>query len=342
MNPKGFWRHRSGVPFPPTKQSYGYIQWNITRTARTKTGRWLRWDLAAAMLASTLGIDFDVDEKLGWEKRNIKISSKIVRTLNVTQSTICKDNKYTHSYCPWLYLCSDILSFATKRNIHRETQPAGFSSGYGLLNISRDMNKTIREKKIPELKMRTSASRIALNLYYEGRNSANSFCSCHRFFALALASDNRGNIVTPNQAWVPYICNYRECDPEKGGLAWGLLPRNLSGFCRSQQQFANHLAVGHSMGATVLPIAAAVFGMEPRAMDSNWARFPAGRNFTRWKSVVKRSSIGFQVDKKNKSLEKMKSKPGLFKIKIAFFRLGWGSLALYLKYGMEKNKTQGD
>jgi arginine decarboxylase len=52
--------------------------------------------LAAAMLASTLGIP--LDESLGWdEKKEIyRISDKIVKTTNVTQSAIVKgDGKYT-------------------------------------------------------------------------------------------------------------------------------------------------------------------------------------------------------------------------------------------------------
>jgi len=40
------------------------------------------------MLASTLGIDFDVDESWDEKKEIFKISGKIVRTLNVTQSTM--------------------------------------------------------------------------------------------------------------------------------------------------------------------------------------------------------------------------------------------------------------
>jgi arginine decarboxylase len=48
------------------------------------------------MLASTLGIE--LDENLGWdEKKEIyRISDKIVRTTNVTQSAIVKgDGRYT-------------------------------------------------------------------------------------------------------------------------------------------------------------------------------------------------------------------------------------------------------
>jgi arginine decarboxylase len=52
-------------------------------------------DLAAAMLSSTLGIEFDEDKS--WdEKREIwKISGKIVRTSNITQSAIVKKGYFT-------------------------------------------------------------------------------------------------------------------------------------------------------------------------------------------------------------------------------------------------------
>ncbi|TSA56842.1 MAG: pyruvoyl-dependent arginine decarboxylase, partial [Planctomycetaceae bacterium] len=52
-------------------------------------------DLAAAMLASTLGIDFDVDESWDEKREIFKISGKIVRTRDTTQSSIVKDGGYT-------------------------------------------------------------------------------------------------------------------------------------------------------------------------------------------------------------------------------------------------------
>ena len=45
-------------------------------------------DLAAAMLASTLGIDFNVDESWDEKKEIYRISNKIVRTSNMTQSAV--------------------------------------------------------------------------------------------------------------------------------------------------------------------------------------------------------------------------------------------------------------
>ena len=52
-------------------------------------------DMAAAMLASTLGIDFNVDESWDEKKEIFKISGQIIRTRNVTQSSIAKNDGYT-------------------------------------------------------------------------------------------------------------------------------------------------------------------------------------------------------------------------------------------------------
>lgn len=84
-----------GLAIPADKKAYGYISEHhaFGRTEK-ETGEYAE-DLAAAMLASTLGIDFNIDESWDEKKEIFKISGKIVRTLNVTQSTICKDNKYT-------------------------------------------------------------------------------------------------------------------------------------------------------------------------------------------------------------------------------------------------------
>jgi pimeloyl-ACP methyl ester carboxylesterase len=65
--------------------------------------------------------------------------------------------------------------------------------------------------------------------------------------------------------WAPYICNYRSCDPHEGGLSWEVIATDLAAFCRAQK-IENPVLVGHSMGATVLTIAAAANGLESRGM----------------------------------------------------------------------------
>ena len=47
------------------------------------------------MLASTLGIDFNIDESWDEKKEIFKISGKIVSARNITQSSIVRNYGYT-------------------------------------------------------------------------------------------------------------------------------------------------------------------------------------------------------------------------------------------------------
>ncbi|MBI5809878.1 MAG: arginine decarboxylase, pyruvoyl-dependent [Deltaproteobacteria bacterium] len=85
-----------GCAVPMDRRMYGYLSEHHAYGQNDTVAGDYAEDLAAAMLASTLGIE--LDENLGWdEKKEIyRISDKIVRTTNVTQSAIVKgDGKYT-------------------------------------------------------------------------------------------------------------------------------------------------------------------------------------------------------------------------------------------------------
>jgi len=84
-----------GCAIPADPRSYGYISEHHSFGQTEKQAGDYAEDMAAAMLASTLGIDFNVDESWDDKKEIFKISGKIVNTRNVTQSTIVKDNNYT-------------------------------------------------------------------------------------------------------------------------------------------------------------------------------------------------------------------------------------------------------
>jgi arginine decarboxylase len=84
-----------GCAIPADSRSYGYIsEYHSFGQTEKQAGDYAE-DMAAAMLASTLGIDFNVDESWDDKKEIFKISGKIVKTRNVTQSTIVRDNVYT-------------------------------------------------------------------------------------------------------------------------------------------------------------------------------------------------------------------------------------------------------
>lgn len=85
-----------GCAIPTDRKLYGYLsEHHAFGQTDTMAGDYAE-DLAAAMLASTLGIT--LDENLGWdEKKEIyRISDKIVKTTNITQSAIVKsDGRFT-------------------------------------------------------------------------------------------------------------------------------------------------------------------------------------------------------------------------------------------------------
>lgn len=84
-----------GCAIPADRNAYGYISEHHAFGQTSREAGDYAEDLAAAMLASTLGIDFDIDASWDEKEEIFKISGKIVRTRNVTQSTIVKDSCHT-------------------------------------------------------------------------------------------------------------------------------------------------------------------------------------------------------------------------------------------------------
>ena len=77
-----------GVAVPADKDQYGYLSehHNFGQT-ETDAGEYSE-DLAASMLATTLGIEFDEDVKWDEKKEVWKMSGKIVKSRNITQSAV--------------------------------------------------------------------------------------------------------------------------------------------------------------------------------------------------------------------------------------------------------------
>ncbi len=81
-----------GCALPTDRNLYGYLSEHHAYGQTDSVAGDYAEDLAASMLASTLGIE--LDENLAWdEKKEIyRISDKIVKTTDVTQSAIVKGN----------------------------------------------------------------------------------------------------------------------------------------------------------------------------------------------------------------------------------------------------------
>ncbi|MEO0216335.1 MAG: arginine decarboxylase, pyruvoyl-dependent [candidate division WOR-3 bacterium] len=77
-----------GVAIPAEKNQYGYLsEYHSYGETESKAGDKAE-DLAAQMLATTLGVPFDPDISYDERKEIWKISTKIVKTMNMTQTAI--------------------------------------------------------------------------------------------------------------------------------------------------------------------------------------------------------------------------------------------------------------
>jgi len=84
-----------GVAIPADKAQYGYLsEHHSFGQTEDQAGDYAE-DIAASMLATTLGLDYDTG--VSWDKREEiwKISGQIVRTLNITQSAIGSHGMWT-------------------------------------------------------------------------------------------------------------------------------------------------------------------------------------------------------------------------------------------------------
>ncbi len=84
-----------GCAIPASKTAYGYLSEHKAYGQTEKVAGDYAEDLAAAMLASTLGVEFDEDTDWDEKKEVYRISNKIVRSYNITQSAIVKNSQNT-------------------------------------------------------------------------------------------------------------------------------------------------------------------------------------------------------------------------------------------------------
>jgi arginine decarboxylase len=85
-----------GCAVPKDRNVYGYLSEHHSFGQSEKEAGEYAEDLAATMLATTLGIDFDPDRDYDERKDIFMMSGKIVKTFNVTQSAVvAQDGKWT-------------------------------------------------------------------------------------------------------------------------------------------------------------------------------------------------------------------------------------------------------
>lgn len=77
-----------GVALPADRDTFGYLSEHHSFGQTEELAGEYAEELAAEMLATTLGVEFDPDRSWDEKKEIYRISNKIVRTMEVTQSAI--------------------------------------------------------------------------------------------------------------------------------------------------------------------------------------------------------------------------------------------------------------
>jgi arginine decarboxylase len=107
-----------GLAIPADSSMHGYLsEHHSFGETDEKAGEYAE-DLAASMLATTLGIEFNPE--LDWDEREqiFKMSGKIVRTTNITQSAVGnKDGLWTTVFAAAVFINDENLPLETTKSV---------------------------------------------------------------------------------------------------------------------------------------------------------------------------------------------------------------------------------
>jgi arginine decarboxylase len=107
-----------GLAIPADSSMHGYLSEHHSFGETDERAGEYAEDLAASMLATTLGIEFDPE--LDWDEREqiFKMSGKIVRTTNITQSAVGnKDGLWTTVFAAAVFINEDNLPIETGKSV---------------------------------------------------------------------------------------------------------------------------------------------------------------------------------------------------------------------------------
>jgi arginine decarboxylase len=106
-----------GLAVPADSSMHGYLSEHHSFGETDERAGEYAEDLAASMLATTLGIEFDPE--LDWDEREqiFKMSGKIVRTTNITQSAVGnKDGLWTTVFAAAVFINDDNVAVETGKS----------------------------------------------------------------------------------------------------------------------------------------------------------------------------------------------------------------------------------
>lgn len=111
-----------GCAIPADKTTYGYLsEHHSYGETDEKAGDYVE-DLAAEMLATTLGIEHDTNATYDKLREVWKISDKIVKTTNTTQSAIGKNGMWTTVVAAAVFVPEEAISLGFNGNGSQQPQ----------------------------------------------------------------------------------------------------------------------------------------------------------------------------------------------------------------------------
>jgi lipase len=189
--------------------------------------------------------------------------------------------------------------------------------------------------EIPDLKRQDVGGARLPYLHYEGGPSQIIFVHATGFMPW-LWHPVINEFVPQNSVWAPFICDYRDCNPQAGGLSWEVISRDLSVFCRSLK-IENPLIIGHSMGATVSTIAIANYGVKARGLILIEPIF-LPEEFYSMEVDIKKHPLASKSIKRTNHWNDENEAWSYLKSKSLFASWDEEVLQLYHKYGMQKQE----
>jgi arginine decarboxylase len=106
-----------GAAIPADRSQYGYLsEYHSFGETDDKAGEYAE-DLAASMLASTLGIEFDVNQSWDEKEALFKMSGKFVKTTDIAQSAVVdKNGMWTSVVAAAVFILQDNVDKAPAQN----------------------------------------------------------------------------------------------------------------------------------------------------------------------------------------------------------------------------------
>ncbi|MCX7679751.1 MAG: alpha/beta hydrolase [Spirochaetes bacterium] len=136
----------------------------------------------------------------------------------------------------------------------------------------------------------------------------------------------------------PYFCDHRHAEPEEG-LEWMRIAQDLYEFCTALR-LTNPFCVGHSMGATVITLAEAVYGPFARKMMLIEPIF-LPENLYGIDIAVEQHPLAAKAIKRRNFWENRQEARKYLRSKKLFEKWTDEMLDLYIEYGMIEGKNGG-